>query len=225
MNIPPASLRKRVHGSEDQASFELVGKTVAQDLLEVIKPRLQLESQSNILDFGCGCGRIMSYFDKGSASIYGTDIDAEAIAWCKGNLAGLASFTVNSEWPPLAFEDNFFDLIISISIFTHLPEDMQLAWLSELKRVAKPGALVLLSIHGEHLIPNDARGHKEQILRDGHIYTKGAVTEGLPDFYQTTHHSEQYINKHWSEFFKIEGILTRRINNHQDLVLCWAAGQ
>ncbi|MFZ0247792.1 methyltransferase domain-containing protein [Candidatus Binatus sp.] len=224
MNIPPASLRKRVHGSEDQASFELVGKTVAQDLLEVIKPRLQLNSQSNILDFGCGCARVMSYFDKRSASIYGTDIDAQAIAWCKESLAGLASFMVNNEWPPLAFENNVFDLILSVSVFTHLPEDMQLAWLGELKRVAKPGALVLLSIHGEHLISNDVRGHKEQILRDGHIYTKGPGTEGLPDFYQTTHHSEQYINKHWTEFFKIEAILTRRINNHQDLVVCWATG-
>jgi len=49
----------------------------------------------------------------------------------------------------LPFEDGFFDLIFSVSIFTHLPEKMQIAWLEELRRASKPGALVLSSVHGE----------------------------------------------------------------------------
>ncbi len=109
--VPPAHLRKRVHGREDRVTFEAVGETVAGNLLEIISPRVQLGSKSRVLDFGCGCGRVITYFH--DSQLYGTDIDEQAIAWCKENLAELGSFTVNGEWPPLSFEDGFFDLILN----------------------------------------------------------------------------------------------------------------
>jgi len=43
--------------------------------------------------------------------------------------------------PPMSYEDNMFDFVYSISIFTHLPEDMQFAWLQELQRITKPGGI------------------------------------------------------------------------------------
>jgi len=217
--VPPAQLRKRVHGVEDRASFKLVGEAVAEDLFEAIRTRERLGPQSRLLDFGCGCGRVMIYF-RGlqSGLLYGTDIDQQAIAWCKENLAEFASFAVNGEFPPLPFDDGFFDLIFSISIFTHLPEAMQTVWLEELKRVSKPGALVLLSVHGEHLAPEGKA--KDQLMRTGFLYVTGNATDGLPDFYQTTFHAEHYIRDHWGKFFKIEAILKRGINDHQDLVVC-----
>ena len=30
------------------------------------------------------------------------------------------SFGVNGEWSPLAFEDNYFDAVYAVSVFTHL---------------------------------------------------------------------------------------------------------
>ena len=217
--IPPAHLRKRVHNAEDRASFESVGETVAGDLLEIITPRMQLGSKSRVLDFGCGCGRVMRYFrDSRPVLLYGTDIDEQAIAWCKENLAEFASFTVNDEWPPLPFDDGFFDLIFSVSVFTHLPETMQTAWLEELRRVSKPGGLVLLSVCGEHLAAEGEVG--DQFAQTGFLYVTGNPTEGLPDFYQVTYHSEQYIKEHWEEFFQVEAILKRAIKDHQDLVVC-----
>lgn len=217
--VPPAHLRKRVHGTEDRASFESVGEIVAGDLLEAIRTRVQLGPQSRVLDFGCGCGRVMTYFrDLQSALLYGTDIDEQAIAWCKENLAEFASFTVNSDWPPLPFEDGFFDLIFSVSIFTHLPEKMQIAWLEELRRASRPGALVLLSVHGEHHLPEG--NTRKRLVQAGFLYQTGHSADGLPDFYQMTYHTERYIEEHWGKFFQIEAILKRRINDLQDLVVC-----
>lgn len=95
--------------------------------------RVELGPDGRVHDFGCGCGRVLTFFrDSLHASLYGKNIDDQAIAWCKENLAEFASFTVNSEWPPLTFEDSFFDLIFSVSVFTHLPETLQTAWLAEL---------------------------------------------------------------------------------------------
>jgi SAM-dependent methyltransferase len=217
--VPPVHLRKRVHGREDRASFESVGETVARDLFEAVRTRARIEPDSRLLDFGCGCGRVLTYFrDSHPALIYGTDIDQEAIAWCKENIAEAAGFRVNGELPPLPFDDDFFDLIFSISIFTHLPETMQTVWLEELRRVSKPGALVLLSVHGEHLVPEGEA--RDQLMRTGFLYIKGNGTDGLPDFYQTTYHAEHYIKEHWGRFFHVEAILKRRINDHQDLVVC-----
>jgi len=31
-----------------------------------------------------------------------------------------SSFGVNGEWSPLAFEDNYFDAVYAVSVFTHL---------------------------------------------------------------------------------------------------------
>lgn len=92
------------------------------------------------------------------AQLFGTDIDGESIDWCQSKLGHMATFTVNGFWPPLPFADGFFDVIYSISVFTHLPEDMQTAWLAELRRVAKPGGLLLLTVHSPALVPAAAGG-------------------------------------------------------------------
>ena len=115
----------------------------------------RLEASSTILDFGCGCGRVISSLSKlTGAQLFGTDIDAEAIEWCNRSLPSVGKFSVNDKLPPFPFDDNAFDLVYSISIFTHLPEDMQFAWLGELNRVLKPSGYAILTTHGSSLFPS-----------------------------------------------------------------------
>ena len=53
-----------------------------------------------------------------------------------------STFEANNALPPLLFPDCAFDLVFAISVFTHLDEQYQLAWLAELRRVAQPGAIL-----------------------------------------------------------------------------------
>ena len=51
--------------------------------------------------------------------------------------------------PPLPYEAATFDAVISISVFSHLNQASQDAFLEELARITKPGATLMLTIHGE----------------------------------------------------------------------------
>lgn len=225
--IAPDALRLRVTGSADLTSFEEAGRLICDDVLDAMAMyQIDLSKDSRVLDFGCGCGRVLRHFAPqcSTTQIDGADIDAEAIAWCQANFPAFVAFHQNTEWPPLPFEDARFDLIYSISVFTHLPEAMQLAWLAELSRIAKPDAWILLSVHASALMPADDPGAAEQMETLGFAYLRGETTDGLPDFYRTAYHANSYIHREWGKLLKIEAVLRKGVNNHQDLVVARAIG-
>jgi SAM-dependent methyltransferase len=219
--LPPDKLRRRVSGIDDAREFLAVGWRCANNLASALPPDGKLTSASKILDFGCGCGRVVSFFSRlHDSAFYGSDIDEEAIAWCRANICGVATFDTNDVWPPLRYPNEFFDLVYSVSVFTHLPEDMQNAWLPELQRVTKPGSYLLLSVtYDRALLPSPEAA--EEFEKQGFYYIfKDNNTEGLPDFYRSTIHSGHYIESHWGEFFEIVSIVKKGLNRHQDIVVC-----
>jgi ubiquinone/menaquinone biosynthesis C-methylase UbiE len=222
----PAHLRKRVHGDENLPSFEAVGRMLAANVFGQLMRVGPYGDDFRILDFGVGCGRVIrplhelclyTYLTDGKLHWFGSDIDAEAIAWCRSAIESIGTFVVNSHMPPLPFDDQYFDFVYSISIFTHLPEDMQFAWLSELRRVIRIGSFAVLSTHSDDLIPTSL---KETLQNPEFYYHVGRGTEGLPAFYQVSYHSIEYIHKRWSEYFAVRKIIPKGIARKQDLVLC-----
>ena len=140
---PPPHLQLRVEGAYT-AEFIEHGNALCR-YLELSLARVvgtDLASFSSMLDFGCGCARVLrAVRQQSKAKLHGTDIDAEAIEWCRANYSTMAKFGINQAMPPLEYGDAMFDLVFSVSIFTHLPEDMQFAWLKELQRVTMPGGI------------------------------------------------------------------------------------
>ncbi len=219
LTTPPGKLRARVHGDESQEEFIRVGKLLSYNIFSSVVSLAEKTGGNQILEFGCGCGRVISHLSGLllNNQFFGTDIDQEAITWCNNNLSTVAEFTANDAYPPLPFEDSFFDVVYSISVFTHLPEEMQFLWLEELKRVTRKGAYLLITTHGEELAPARIR---KQMSKHGFHYGVSEGTDGLPDFYQTTFHTENYIRRHWSSYFAIVKIVKKGILVHQELVIC-----
>ena len=225
INVPPAKLRHRVSGSLDKESFLQIGEILAQNIRELcaIVDR-DIYSFERVLDFGCGPGRVILNFKDVPAScqIYGTDIDSELIRWCKEYLPHFR-WSINGYQPPLPFADNTFDLIYAISVFTHLNEKFQHSWLRELRRVAKPGATIILTVHGEYCINMLPSSYQSQIHSYGFMFVTDATgrlkIDKLPDFYQTAYHTQEYIHREWSTYFDVIHYLERGINNHQDAVI------
>ena len=123
------------------------------------------------------------------------------------------------------FDDDFFDFIYSISVFTHLPEDMEFAWLNELRRVTKRGGYVLVTTHGEELFRSAPEQPRKQLHEAGFYCSVGDGTEGLPSFYQDSFHTIDYIYNNWRNVFNINKILKKGVANLQDLVLCQKTGR
>ena len=79
----------RVSSSPDAQNFINVGKKCANDIESALrKVGFELAAFQRILDFGCGCGRTLMHLKDlaRGAQFDGTDIDEDAIDWCKQNL-------------------------------------------------------------------------------------------------------------------------------------------
>lgn len=148
--IPPLELRSIVAAPE----AEIFLWSGAVDMAQFIELYDQYRSPSDpehptILDFGCGCGRMTRFLnncnDKWKS--YASDINSELVNWCKKNLPGIQTYRNNAR-PPLPFKNQSFNLVFSLSIFTHLPEQLANLWLPEIYRVLAPNGILILTTHG-----------------------------------------------------------------------------
>jgi SAM-dependent methyltransferase len=220
--LPPASLRYRVHGKPDRESFLEVGQQCSQDILKALRKNgRELASFGSILDFGCGCGRTLLWFAKETSRprFHGTDIDGKAIAWCQRKLT-LGSFAVNEALPPLRYDAGSFDLLYAVSVFTHLDEERQFQWLEEIKRVVRPGGIVVLTIHGETCWDGLPPEHKALMESKGFTFFRADFYKGIfPAWYQDAYHTRRYVDENFSRYFKILDYIPQGLNNHQDMVV------
>lgn len=211
--LPPASLRARVHTLPDAKSFLEVGQRCVADLEAGLAHagERSMESFTRVLDFGCGCGRTLRWLEglTPRAHLAGTDIDAECVDWCAANIP-FAHFSRNELLPPLEFDDEAFDLVYAISVFTHLRESAQDAWLAELQRITCPGAVLLLSTHGPRTWPSLPPRYRGQVERDGFLWV---------DSTDNAYHSPEYVRDRWAAHFDVVDIIPHGVFGYQDLVV------
>jgi SAM-dependent methyltransferase len=155
-----------------------------------------------------------------AAQLHGTDIDAEAIAWCRARIP-YATFDLNDSDPPLPYPDGAFDLVFNRSVFTHLDERRQDLWLTELQRVTRTGGLIVLSTHGEHAVPEGAWKLRDAMEQDGIVFVDETIPRefGYPDWYQNTWHAPWYVFEHWGRWFNIRAYLPGGALGTQDQIL------
>jgi SAM-dependent methyltransferase len=238
--LPPHELIDRVvSGFSNEGADEAVtlfletGQRSLEDLRRALAVVGEtLEGRARVLDFGCGCGRVMRWMEALGAgcTLVGTDIDERAIAWAGEHLP-FARFDVNGPLPPTEYSDGEFDLVLNHSVFTHLNESYQDLWLGELQRITAPGGLLVLSTHGEHafqsteeqLAPGSREGRawRETLERDGILYIAedAYVGSAFPDFFHTAFHAPWYVFEHWSRWFEVLALLPRSSLAFQDQVV------
>lgn len=149
--LPPSRLRLLVDGrSGDADRFLAVGGQMADSIAAAAahagRPVGEMDA---LLDFGCGSGRVARHWaGLDGPEVHGCDYNPDLVAWCGENLPYLYA-TRNELEPPTPYVAASFDLVYALSVFSHLSEPIQRAWVAELRRVLRPGGLLVVSVLGE----------------------------------------------------------------------------
>ena len=225
--LPDAGRRLRVAGNESPEIFRLEGYTTFRKL-DLALRRTQgkgIGEFDQILDWGCGCGRVTRYFSQlPNITLTGSDVDFDNLNWCKQEL-GFGDFYRIPLHPPTELELSRFDLLIGISVFSHLKERDQIEWLYELNRIARPGSVLLMSVLGEATACRSSWdsslwqewNEKGIFVSASNDDLRGYIEDD--EYYCNTYLTPDYIRRSWSRFFKIVEIIPAYIGNQQDLVI------
>jgi SAM-dependent methyltransferase len=243
---PPAELMRRVAHTEDPLFFKIGGLKTFGEFVDVLSRHRELRSVRRLLDWGCGCGRVIVHFlsEPNISEVFGCDIDPDAIEWCRDHLQA-GHFARIEPWPPTLYEDNMFDLVVAHSVFTHLHRDDQKVWLSEMRRIIAPGGLFLASTHGRFaalfafpdVLHRDrsprglvrtlkdmvaGRHRSDEVFQDGirDEMTDSTLTGVAPEgYYRSVFQTPEYTLREWSKYFEIVEYVERGMGNFQDLVV------
>ena len=243
--LPPTELIE--HVSIAPSIFVAQGLKAFTDLIEQVDRHASREI-ANTLDWGCGCGRSTRFLlDAGLGQIYGCDIDSGAIAWCERELAPGRFATVGTK-PPTEYATGSMDLIIGVSVLTHLSRQDQAAWLRELHRIASPGGLILVTVHGDYAYrfnhggppSGRAEGGRARLRRLRRAMSlrsmrraRSLKSDGIVDldhdpmlggvapsgYYRLTYQTRDYTLREFGRQFEILDYVERGLCGHQDLVV------
>jgi SAM-dependent methyltransferase len=206
--IPPTRLILLTILSREVSWFLRSGRMGRDSILHVLQRNgLSIADFDAILDFGCGCGRIMRYWKTlDGPQLRGTDYNPDLISWCRKKLNGYAEFDTNELEPPLIYEGERFDFVYTISVFTHLPESLQRAWIDELGRIIKPGGFLFMTVHGDsRLFQLDAE--ERERFRSGQLVVKRGSVAGTN--WCAAYHPERYVRDHLAADFKVIDFVPR----------------
>lgn len=199
--VPPGALLLATGATRDVKWFLDSGAATAESfgaaLERIGRP---IASFRAVLDFGCGCGRVLrQWHDIDGPIFHGTDYNPRLVRWCEENLP-YATFRRNSLNPPFDYADASFDLCYAVSVFTHLPEAMQEAWLLELRRVLEPGGILLVTLSGEGDLIRTTPSEQER-FRSGELVVVDGGYAGTNMC--GAYHPEDYVRRNWSRYFRI----------------------
>ena len=159
----------------------------------VSKRLVALQEQTKpgyLLDVGCGLGTFLSLAESFGWQVSGTEVSEFAVSYAKKELARDV-FLGNLE--KAGFENNYFDVVTLWHVLEHVQRPVKL--LAEVKRIIKPGGLVVIEVPNVRYLP--------QLI-------KGVLKAGNPYFYICPENNPE---KHLSHF---DGKTLKRILSRAD---------
>jgi SAM-dependent methyltransferase len=202
--LPPARLRVQIGPLHADPDFFLTsGRRHADLIRELLRESgSSVDEVDALLDWGCGCGRVLRHWAglEGTRA-HGCDIDPRMVEWCRANLP-FADVAVTELEPPLPYPDGSFGLVYAFSVFTHLAEDLQHAWIAECLRVLRPEGYLLLSTLGDYYASLDRLTESERrSFGDGEVvvlYEQSAGTSLC-----SAYHPPEYVHRKLAADFEL----------------------
>lgn len=243
--MPPRRLRART-GAPGVREFLMGGRQAVGELQFALESIGRAFAQfHSVLDLGCGPARVLPHVATlaPDAVLSGCDIDRAAIEWASRHHPRL-DWSTNRFEPPLPYGDGSFELVYSISVFSHLDEPFQDRWLAEVRRVLRPGGIALLSVHGSPAFEQFRRRavstawcrrdafDRRSLAADEFLFEpyvrsvfNDAELPGISGEYGLAFHGGGYLRAHWSAWLRVDAVLERGLTGWQDVVVCGRDGR
>jgi|SRR5688572_24300584 len=199
--VPPGALIFSATGTRSVDWFLVSGEATAGALTKALESvGRPLDSFERVFELGCGCGRILRQWSRvDGPEWYASDYNPQGVEWGKKHLP-YVNFSLNQLGPPLEFTSEFFDLCYAVSVFTHLPEDLQEPWVKEMHRVLRPGGILLVTLSGEGDLVRTTMDEQSR------FHSQGIVVVD-PNFAGTNlcgvYHSEAFVRRTWAPYFRV----------------------
>lgn len=158
-----------------------------------------LNSNSRILDYGCGYGRTLAQLiSAGYQNAVGVDFSQAMLARCRDEVS--QATVVLSDGHSIPLQADSCDTVLLFAVLTCIPgDDEQRRQLAEVMRVLRPGGVIYIS---DLLVNHDAR-NRERYERDAARFKCYGVFE-LPEGVVVRHHSEEWVQEIARPFEQLE---------------------
>ncbi len=183
-----------------------------------------LRDVASFLEFACGYGRLTRHFVNwiSPSRITVSDIDRQAVDFVTQEF-GVRGF-YSAPTPGELTDNGRYEVIVVVSLFSHLPIHNWGPWLRRMNEMVDPGGFLLFSTLGMHAWDvNVSEVAKEafEAKAEGFLYREQNETRGRlsTDIYGMSYVSERFVERAVSEDF--EGRLVkscpRGLNGFQDV--------
>jgi ubiquinone/menaquinone biosynthesis C-methylase UbiE len=245
--VPPYDLMRATSSNTLRHYYESGITTYLPIATLAAREHIDLKAPVVVLDFGCGVGRQLLHFtrDYPAPSYHACDVHPGYVSFVKKHYPRV-EVKQNAFSPPLDYLDNTFDLIYSVSIFSHLSPVDHRGWLEELARVLKPGGYCFFTIEGCTAVRNSmarevwqegAHQAESELMRQGARYVEYDDFEwqkkhegrrlvsrrysGVGATYGSTAMSVEHIYKEWESVggFRVIDVVEGVIDRRQDVVV------
>lgn len=114
------------------------------DARKVIQ-NIKVDGRWNVLEIGIGIGRVASHLSGSFQYIYGVDVSSSTIEAAREELREFHNIKIlqnNGIDLSIFSKNDIFDFIYSVKVFQHMPKEIFLSYLDEIRRLLKLGGLL-----------------------------------------------------------------------------------
>ncbi len=124
---------------------EAFTRAKAHDLLRTIGSHFASASRLDVLDVGCGIGNYHPFLVPVVRSVSGVDVSSACIAKAEERNPAVSYSVYDGDRLP--YPDGTFDVTFCVCVIHHVPPDRWQPFVNEMRRVTRPGGLIVVYEH------------------------------------------------------------------------------
>lgn len=157
--------------------------------------------------------------------LHGSDIQAYLVEWMRQHFPREIEVLSASTFPRLPYKDDSLDVIYGISVFTHT-KYLWDAWLSEFRRVLRPGGLAIQTVQCEHAWRFYHKNRHLDWVQAGHPRSMLDQRQMSEDYFlygdafiSQTFFKEETIKRYWGRIMEVVDFLPPLKGQYQNWIV------